>query len=97
MKALLLVLVTIALLGCAKDGEAVDAQTAVGGADFSVVYLFEVDGVRVYRFSDGGRYHYFTTDGTSITDASYTTTVGKTTVVHHEDDSIRRYRRGVKK
>ena len=33
---------------------------------FEVEYLFEKDGVKVYRFEDGGRYHYFTTKGETI-------------------------------
>ena len=42
---------------------------------FEVEYLFEKDGVKVYRFEDGGRYHYFTTKGETIS----TQTAGKTT------------------
>ena len=34
---------------------------------FAVEYLFEKDGVKVYRFEDGGHYHYFTTKGETIT------------------------------
>jgi hypothetical protein len=33
---------------------------------FEVEYLFEKDGVKVYRFWDVGRYHYFTTKGETI-------------------------------
>ena len=33
---------------------------------FEVEYLFEKDGVKVYRFFDVGRYHYFTTKGETI-------------------------------
>lgn len=33
---------------------------------FEVEYLFEKDGVKVYRFLDGGRFHYFTTRGETI-------------------------------
>lgn len=40
---------------------------------FEVEYLFEKDGVKVYRFWDVGHYHYFTTAGETIS----TQTVGK--------------------
>jgi hypothetical protein len=33
---------------------------------FEVEFLFEKDGVKVYRFFDVGRYHYFTTGGETI-------------------------------
>ena len=33
---------------------------------FEVEYLFEKDGIKVYRFYDVGRYHYFTTKGETI-------------------------------
>lgn len=42
---------------------------------FEVEYLFEKDDVKVYRFYDGGRFHYFTTKGETIS----TQTAGKTT------------------
>ena len=34
---------------------------------FKVQYLFEKDGVKVYRFFDNGRLHYFTTNGETMT------------------------------
>jgi hypothetical protein len=34
---------------------------------FEVEYLFEKDGVKVYRFYDVGRYHYFTSKSETIT------------------------------
>ena len=33
---------------------------------FEVEYLFEKDGVKVYRFYDNGYTHYFTTQGETI-------------------------------
>jgi hypothetical protein len=33
---------------------------------FEVEYLFEKDGIKIYRFLDNGRYHYFTTGGTTM-------------------------------
>jgi hypothetical protein len=45
------------------------------GDGFEVEYLFDKDGVKVYRFWDNGHYHYFTTKGETIS----TQTAGKTT------------------
>ena len=42
---------------------------------FEVEYLFEKDGVKVYRFYDNGHTHYFTTGGETIS----TQTAGKQT------------------
>ena len=35
--------------------------------DFQVEFLFEKDGIKMYRFRDGGRTHYFTNRGETIT------------------------------
>jgi hypothetical protein len=50
---------------------------------FEVEYLFDKDGVKVYRFEDGGRYHYFTTKGETI--STQQTSSGKTTTYHEEN------------
>ena len=50
---------------------------------FEVEYLFEKDGVKVYRFEDGGRYHYFTTKGETISIQQNSS--GKTTTYHEEN------------
>jgi hypothetical protein len=42
---------------------------------FEVEYLFDKDGIKVYRFYDNGRTHYFTTGGETIS----THTSGKQT------------------
>ena len=34
--------------------------------DYKVEFLFEKDGVRVYRFLDYSKYHYFTSSGDII-------------------------------
>lgn len=41
-------------------------STSNEGNGFEVEFLFDKDGVKVYRFMDGGRYHYFTTLGETI-------------------------------
>ena len=58
MNKILLVLTIVLLTGCMKDEQTSER--------FQVEFLFEKDGVKVYRFFDG-RYHYFTTLGETMT------------------------------
>ena len=44
--------------------------------DYNVKFLFECNGVKVYRFCDNGRYVYFT-DANGMTRYEYTTRRGK--------------------
>lgn len=60
-KILGLVLAGVLLTGCYKDPQSFTTE----GKGFNVEFLFEKDGVKVYRFHDG-RYHYFTTTGETI-------------------------------
>jgi hypothetical protein len=59
------------LVGCYKEPQSSESV----GNGFRVEYLFEKDGIKVYRFYDGGRSHYFTSKGESISTQSN----GKTT------------------
>jgi hypothetical protein len=59
-----LLLVSISLVSCYGDGI---EKTKTNNDDYSVTYLFEKDGIKVYRFSDGLNYHYFTSGGETIT------------------------------
>jgi len=64
MRKILLILFTGFLLtGCFKEPQ----SSTLEGNGFQVEYLFEKDGIKVYRFYDGGRIHYFTTLGETIT------------------------------
>lgn len=75
-KIVILAILGLVMCGCANQGEKQDIET--GNKDMNVVFLFEVDGVRVYRFRDAGRYVYFTnTNGKCQYD--YTVSTGKTT------------------
>lgn len=58
MKKVVLFFALALLCGCAKKGN----PTPVFGQedDYCVEFLFEADGVKVYRFRDAGRYVYFT-------------------------------------
>lgn len=71
-------LLCVALLatGCSKDGHQVAVRNALD--DFEVKELFEVNGVKVYRFVDGGRYHYVGASSKAISVTSYVQS-GKTT------------------
>ena len=63
MKKLLLAALTTGLLGgCYKDPQ----STKIEGNGVKVEFLFEHEGIRMYRFSDGGHYHYFTNRGETI-------------------------------
>jgi hypothetical protein len=67
MKKITLILIAIVTLtGCYK--EPVSTETKANG--FQVEFLFEKDGINVYRFRDGGRAHYFTTRGETISTQS---------------------------
>ena len=61
-KFLILAAAFVTLTACEKP-----AQSASREGAFEVEFLFEKDGVRVYRFSDNGRNHYFTSQGETIT------------------------------
>ncbi len=47
-------LFTVALSGCVEP-----AQESVQNGNFTVEYLFEQNGCKMYRFKDGGRYVYW--------------------------------------
>lgn len=62
-KILTIVLLSTLLIGCVNEPQ----STSITGNGFKVEYLFEKDGIKVYRFYDGGKYHYFTTRGETMT------------------------------
>jgi hypothetical protein len=66
MKKCIFILAVIALLfaGCAKRGEYVPVKS---NDNFEVAFIFEVDGVKVYRFRDNGHFHYFAVKNTAVT------------------------------
>lgn len=51
-----LIIAAVLLVGC--EAETQTRHTTVNGVQ--VGFLFEYQGCRVYRFSDEGRYHYYT-------------------------------------
>ena len=60
-----LILGMVMLSGCFKEPQSIERT----GKDFEfqVEFLFEKDGVKMYRFFDGGHSHYFTTSGETMT------------------------------
>ena len=54
--------------------------------DYHVTFLFECDGIKVYRFYDG-KYIYFT-NANGVTEYQYTTKVGKYGYQNHKVQSI---------
>lgn len=55
------------LTSCKKD----EISSSIEGNGFEVEFLFEKDGIRVYRFIDGSSTHYFTSKGETITTQHY--------------------------
>lgn len=53
----------VAFTSCIKAPQ----STTTKGNDIQVEFMFEQDSVKVYRFRDGGSYHYFTTRGETMT------------------------------
>ena len=71
MKKILLVLTFVSLIGCVNKSISVE-QTGKDNL-ITISFLFEKDGLKMYRFYDAGHYHYFTTKG----DVTTTQKVGK--------------------
>lgn len=67
------------LCSCAKDAQETYATT---NTDIRVDFLFEVDGIKVYRFFDCGHSVYFTSRKGEST-SQYTTNNGKTHQTHY--------------
>jgi hypothetical protein len=77
MKKMLSILgIVVTLSSCMGDGI---EKTDTNNDEYKVTYLFEKDGIKVYRFHDGLETHYFTTTGETIT------TQG-TSKNHHEEN-----------
>jgi len=75
-----LLLISIILVSCYGNGI---EKSKTNNDDYDVTYLFEKDGVKVYRFSDGLNYHYFTSRGETI--STQQNSSGKTTTYHEEN------------
>lgn len=86
MKKLILVLfATTMIVGCKNNGTPV--KTTDSENNFKVVKLFEIDGISVYRFNDGGKSVYFTNSNgkvQSISTRTYYDPATNTTMVDTE-------------
>ena len=71
MKKILAIYITFIVLGAMLFGACRNepmSKEQLGKDDgFAVEYLFEKDGVKVYRFYDAMHFHYFTSRGETIT------------------------------
>ena len=67
------ILAAVMLSGCVNEPQSIEHT----GKDdkFQIEYLFEKDGIKMYRFMDGSHYHYFTTNGETMSEQQN----GKTT------------------
>ncbi len=74
-KIIAIAIVALTFTSCYKDPQ----STTQTGNGFEVEFLFEHDGVKVYRFRDGGNTHYFTSNGETMS----TKSSGKT---HYEEN-----------
>ncbi len=82
-KILFLLLVAFSLVSCAKNGEPVPTHSM---DDYNVQFLFECDGVKIYRFDDCGRSRYFAVGNGKMTDSTYKVKSGKSSMTR--DDTV---------
>ena len=91
MKKILAIYITFIVLGAMLFGACRNepmSKERLGKDDgFEVEYLFEKDGVKVYRFYDGMHFHYFTSRGETIT----TQTSGSGKNKTHYEENIKSY------
>jgi hypothetical protein len=69
---------------CIITGCVEDAKESVQNGNFTVEFLFEQNGCKMYRFFDGGRYIYWS-DCKGKVQRDYTTQSGKASTTHHEE------------
>lgn len=80
-----LILLVFVLTGCAQDPIKTDVTN---NKNFNASLLFEYDGIKVYRFYDSGRYHWFTSKGECVNTYPKIICTGKTSIVTYEDEVI---------
>lgn len=68
MKKLLLMFATLLCVSC-KEGTYIPSENAK--EDFNIEFLFECDGVKMYRFYDCGDIRYFTTGNGKMVNSKY--------------------------
>lgn len=78
-------LLMVLLCACEKKG--IKTERTNNDA-FHVTLLFEHEGIKVFRFFDGSRFHYFTSKGECIAQQTKVYRNGKTTTVSHYDENL---------
>ncbi len=75
----------IILCACQKEGQELKNST---NPNFYVSLLFEVDNIKIYRFQDEGRSHYFASKGITLAEQTKYMQIGKTSYVSVWDGNI---------
>jgi hypothetical protein len=79
------------ILSCNRnEGVATDGVNAPSNEDFQVRFLFEKDGIKIYRFKDAREYRYF-----SIGNGCFIPSVQKRVVTNGEVTTVEKWTDGV--
>ena len=96
MKNVLAIALTVILLSCTqKEGRRVDGVRQAGKDDFQVEFLFEKDGLHIYRFYDEGEARYFSIGNGKFLPQEQSRTVsnGRTTTTETWRDGVEKWRK----
>lgn len=78
MKKALVLFALLFVSGCdfleTKKPEPIEGMQRETQLDYSVEFLFETDGVKIYKFYDEGKYRYFATKGGTTLNQTQTKT-----------------------
>ena len=80
MKILSALLVIVILFGCREK-----AQESTQQGNFTVEFLFEKDGCKMYRFVDGTTRTVYWANCEGKIQSDYSTQAGKTSTTHHAE------------
>lgn len=83
----LLFLCTMTFSSCGIAGIPIQNKAPQNNDSYTISYLFEHDGVKVYRFYDMGNYVYFTTKG-EVTSIKNDSTAQRTIVISKESLTV---------
>lgn len=83
----LLFLCTMTFSSCGIAGIPIQNKAPQNNDSYTISYLFEHDGVKVYRFYDMGNYVYFTTKG-EVTSIKNDSTAQRTIVIPKESLTV---------
>lgn len=83
----LLFLCTMTFSSCGIAGIPIQNEAPQNNDSYTISYLFEHDGVKVYRFYDMGNYVYFTTKG-EVTSIKNDSTAQRTIVIPKESLTV---------